>query len=72
MAGVGLVMLGCVFGGLMAIVLHLLGQRTAAIAVGVVALAPVLAGIVLQVTGAGAIRGGPAAPRNSRAGDPAG
>jgi uncharacterized membrane protein (GlpM family) len=56
MVGVGLVMLGCVFGGLMAIVLHLLGQRTAAIAVGVVALAPVLAGIVLQVTGAGAIR----------------
>jgi uncharacterized membrane protein (GlpM family) len=56
MAGVGLVMLGCVFGGLMAILLHVLGQRTAALAVGLVALAPVVAGIVLQVSGATEIR----------------
>jgi hypothetical protein len=45
-------MFGCVFGGLTAIALHLLDLRTASIAVALLSLVPLLAGLVMQVDGA--------------------
>ncbi len=49
--GAGLVLLGCTFGGLIAIVLHLLGQRSAAGAAAIVAGVVGLVGVVMQVMG---------------------
>jgi hypothetical protein len=51
MTGVALVMGGCVFGGVTAIALHLMGQRTPAIIMAVVAAVVVVAGITVQASG---------------------
>ena len=51
MTGMMLVMGACVFGGLTAVVLMMLNQRTGAAAVAVLAGFIVLAGIVVQVAG---------------------
>ena len=49
MAGVMLIMGACIFGGLTAVVLVAVGQRTAAIAIAVVAAVTIAAGFVIQV-----------------------
>ena len=49
MAGVMLIMGACIFGGLTAVVLVAVGQRTAAIAIAVVAAVAIVAGFVIQV-----------------------
>lgn len=51
MTGVMLVMGSCVFGGLMAVVLMALGQRTGAGAVAIVAGLAIIVGVVIQVGG---------------------
>jgi len=51
MAGVAMVMLGCTFGGGVAVVLNLIGQKTAAGAVAIVAGIIVLAGVIMQSIG---------------------
>jgi len=56
MAGVAIVMGACVFGGLTAVVLMALGQRTGAGAVAVVAGAVIILGIVIQVSAAKKLR----------------
>lgn len=51
MIGVALVMGGCVLGGVTAIALHLMGLRTAAIVMVVVAALDVVVGVVVQANG---------------------
>jgi hypothetical protein len=58
MTGLALVMGGVVFGGLLAVVLHLIGQRTAAMATGSAAVIPIVWGVLMQVQGARKLRGG--------------
>lgn len=50
MAGVMLIMGACIFGGLTAVVLVAVGQRTAAIAIAVVAAVAIAAGFAIQVS----------------------
>ena len=51
MTGVMLVMGSCVFGGLLAVVLMALGQRTGAGAVAILAGVAILIGVAIQVAG---------------------
>lgn len=51
MAGIAMVMLGCTFGGGIAVVLHLVGARTPAGIVAIVSGVIVLAGVVMQTIG---------------------
>ena len=63
MAGVMLIMGACIFGGLTAVVLAALGQRTAAIAVAVVAAIAIAAGFAVQASALRKLKtaGGPGA-----------
>lgn len=60
MLGVGLVMGAVVLAGLTAVVLAVLGQRTAGIAVGVVGAVFILAGLVVQGQGVAKLKAGKA------------
>ncbi len=60
MLGVGLVMGAVVLAGLTAVVLAVLGQRTAGIAVGVAGAACILAGLLVQGRGMAKLKAGKA------------
>jgi peptidoglycan/LPS O-acetylase OafA/YrhL len=56
LVGAGLVVLGCIFGGIMGIVLNLLGLTVPAIIAVVLGAVVVVVGVVMQVAGFRAIR----------------
>ena len=58
MTGAMLVMGACVFGGLAAVVLMALGQRTGAGAVAIVAGVVIIAGVVIQISAAKKLKAG--------------